>query len=282
MNSLLLIPSDHSRNLGKAMVYRSLNYSGIYKSKIFFAPLTNPESPLPRLSTFESMCKNDPLAKGMISSFYTQLLTKSKSDKLTYVQKWEEDLGRKLDDAEWSEIWLTTKSSSPNVTAMEANYKVLTRWYLVPARMAKYTPNHSALCFRGCTDPGTHLHIWWTCPIAKSYWGKIFELASKMFQTPLTPDPFIALLNLKPDHLTFSQFKLFVQLSTAAKQTMAKAWKSPKLSLAETKNRMNSAMSHAKMSAIEGNQIPKFKKIWNPWIKTHLPPNFNDSVLQPW
>lgn len=49
------------------------------------------------------MCKNDPLAKEMIS-FYTQLLTKSKSDKLTYVQKWEDDLGRKLDDAEWSEI----------------------------------------------------------------------------------------------------------------------------------------------------------------------------------
>lgn len=111
-------------------------------------------------------------------------------------------------------------------------------------------------CFRGYTDPGTHLHIWWTCPIAKSYWGKIFELASKMFQTPLTPDPFIALLNLKPDHLTFSQFKLF-----NFQPLLNKRQKSPKLSLAETKNRTNSAMSHAKMSAIEGNKIQKFKKI---------------------
>lgn len=152
----------------------------------------------------------------------------------------------------------------------------------MPARVAKYAPTYSALCFRGCSDLGTHLHTWWTCPTVQSFWKEIFELASVMFQTSVQPDPFAALLNLKPEYLSSSQFKLFVQLSTAAKQTIAKAWKSPLLPLAETKNRMHSAMSQAKMTAIDNNRIPQFKKLWNPWIKYHLPSNFDDTVLLPW
>ena len=103
-----------------------------------------------------------------------------------------------------------------------------------------------------------------------------------MFLMLLRPDPFTALLNLKPDCLTHSQFKLSVQLLTAAKQMMAKAWKSPILVSAKTKHRMNATMSHAKMMAIERDQIPKFEKIWYPWIKYYLAPSFDESVLLPW
>ena len=106
----------------------------------------------------------------MISTLYTQLLIDPKYDKPIYVRKWEEDLGRTLDNAEWTKIWSAIKSSLPNVTAMETNYKVLTRWYLVSARVAKFAPTHSALCLRGCSDLGTHLHVWWTCPIVQSFW----------------------------------------------------------------------------------------------------------------
>lgn len=73
-----------------------------------------------------------------------------------------------------------------------------------------------------------------------------------------------------------------IQLITAAKQTVAKAWKSPTLVLAETIHRMNNTMSHAKMVAIDQNQIPKFEKLWHPWIKQQFRSNFNDSVLLPW
>ena len=96
-------------------------------------------------------------------------------------------------------------------------------------------------------------------------------------------DPFTALFNLKTDGLTYFQIKLLIPLLTAAKQTMvAKAWKTSVLGIAETKHRMNITMSHAKMIAIDGNQILKFKKRWHPWIKHYLPLDFNDTVPLPW
>lgn len=165
---------------------------------------------------------------------------------------------------------------------MEANYKVLIRWCLVNSRVAKYVPTYSALCFRGCSDLGTHLHIRWTCPIAQTFWRGIFELAPRMFDLKLQLNPTTALLNLKPECLTHTQFKLFIQLLTAAKQMVAKAWKSPSLVIAETKHRMHNSMIYAKMVAIERDQIPKFEKLWHPWIKHHLSSTFNKNVLMPW
>ena len=54
----------------------------------------------------------------------------------SYATKWAQDMARVFDTKEWSKIWLATKSSSPNCFAVETNYKVLARWYMVPARIA--------------------------------------------------------------------------------------------------------------------------------------------------
>ena len=159
------------------------------------------------------------------------MLIHSCRDKPSYVGKWEEDLERTLEISEWNQIWSTTKTASPNIMASEANYKVLTRWHLVPARVAKYVQNYSPQCFRGCTDLGTYLHIWWSCPKAQTFWKGIFKIVTKLLGKTILPDPAMALLNLKPDSISHTQFKLLVQLFTAAKQTLAKSWKSPKLVL---------------------------------------------------
>ena len=95
-------------------------------------------------------------------------------------------------------------------------------------------------------------------------------------------DPKTALLNLKPSNLTSAQFKLIRQLLTAAKQTLAKAWKSPNLSVTEVLNRTNNAMTHAKMSAIDTDTITKFEQTWEPWLTHMLPNAFNKDVMMPW
>lgn len=119
-----------------------------------------------------------------------------------YVQKWDEDF-------------------------------VPTWWYPVPSRIAKLAPNYSALCFHGCPDPGTYMHIWWTCPVVQAFWKAIFTLASRMFELQVPPELSTALLNLRPDILMHKQFKLMIQILPAAKQTIVKAWKSPSLAVAE-------------------------------------------------
>lgn len=54
-------------------------------------------------------------------------------------------------------------------------------------------------------------------------------MLSTLFNIPLSPDPAAALLNLKPSELTQPQFKLLLQLTTAAEQIIAKTWKTPTL-----------------------------------------------------
>lgn len=107
-------------------------------------------------------------------------------------------------------------------------------------------------------------------------------MISTLFAVTISPDPSIALLNLKPANLTRNQFKLLLQVTTAAKQTIAKAWKSPNLAISETKHRINQAMIHAKTDAIAQDKICNFQKIWLPWVTHFLPSNFDDSLLMPW
>lgn len=92
-------------------------------------------------------------------------------------------------------IWQFTKSSVFNAVALESNYKVLTRWYLVLSKIAKTIPSYSLNCFRGCAEDGTHLHIWWTCHI-------VFRMLFFLFDISLLPDPTIELLNKRPLELT--------------------------------------------------------------------------------
>lgn len=68
---------------------------------------------------------------------------------------------------------------------LETNYKVITRWYLVPARIAKILPSYPSNCFRGCTDLGTH-GIWWTCSTVSSYWSEAFGMLCFIERPPLT------------------------------------------------------------------------------------------------
>ena len=235
-----------------------------------------------QMSPFESICKDNPHVRGTISVLYLQSLSHNNTTKLPYVQKWESDLGIELNTSDWNQIWRNTKSASSNIIALEAGYKVLMRWYLVPSRIAKYAPNCTGHCYRGCITEGTYFHTWWTCPIVQKFWDKIFKMVNAVTKLRILPDPKLALLNLKPINLTHTHFKLLTQLFTAAKQTIAKAWKTPILSTTETKNRMNIAMTHAKMEALETDTIANFEKIWNPWIQYAIPENFNKGVMMPW
>lgn len=135
--------------------------------------------------------------------------------------------------------------------------------------MSLGTQRHDAL--------GTHLHIWWDCPLV---W---FRDSGNPYYTcfpessTLIPDPSVALLNLKPANISHRQLKPLLQITTAAKQTIAKAWKSTALILAETQHRIK-AMIHAKMEAIRSDKVVKFERLWYPWVARYLPSDFDDSV----
>lgn len=224
------------------------------------------------------MCESDPHAPGIISRLYSHL-TSPPPDLPTYAQRWLRDLDITLEPEDWSTIWSNTKNSSQNVVASEANYKVLMRRYLVPARIVKFLPESSPNCFRGCGDRGTHLHIWWTCPQAQRFWAIIFQMATTLHQITLSPNPTIALLNLFPQDYTRSQLRLLLHLFTAAKQTIAKAWKTPTLNIVETKNRVTLAMIHDKIEAKILDKATQHNRVWRPWVEHFLPTDIAEDLI---
>ena len=250
--------------------------------KNFFAPYLQGIDKLSDMTQFERICKRDPHSRGLISILYSQLSTKLTAKLPSYAEKWMNDLGFNIDISTWNKVWSNTKTSSQNILAMETNDKVLMYWYLVPVRIAKFAPHYSPLCFRGCGDPGTHLHIFWECPVTKNYWKEIFLMISAVFKKSITPDPTTALLNLKPDCISYAQFKLFLQITTAAKQTISKAWKTATLLVSETRNRVHQAMLHSKSEAITNDSIDIYETIWNPWVTYTISSNPDDSLLRPW
>lgn len=112
------------------------------------------------MSFLECTCNSDPPRKGLISALYSHLLESPNATPFSYVTKWERDLGTTLDLTEWIHIWQATKSSSLNIAALETHYKVLTRWYLIPARNAKYVLQYYPLLLPWlycCRHAPTHL-----------------------------------------------------------------------------------------------------------------------------
>lgn len=151
----------------------------------------------------------------------------------------------------------------------------------VPARISKLLPLYPSHCFRGCNSADTQLHIWRKCPVAQSFWLDVFRILSKLFNISMMPDSAVALLNLKPPSITHWQFKLCLQVTTVAKQTIAKAWKSPTLYILSTQNRVTQALSHAKIEAVLLDKVSKFEKLWSLWVEHYLPSNVDHSLLCP-
>lgn len=62
------------------------------------------------------------------------------SAKLGYMVKWQQDIQESLGLEDWHSIAQAAPSSLINTSSIEANYKVLLRWYMMQARLANYVP----------------------------------------------------------------------------------------------------------------------------------------------
>lgn len=159
---------------------------------------------------------------------------------------------------------------------LEGTHKMVLR----PSQISKFSPQYPSHCFRGCSTPGTQVHIWWECNIVRSFWSEVFNILSTMFKVILLPDTHIALVNSKPHALSNRQFKLMLFV-TAAKQVIAKVWKTDSLDISLVKQGVTQSSIHAKTEAIYLDNISKFKALWTPWIEHFLSPGSDTSLLLP-
>lgn len=159
----------------------------------FLHALWTDKSPFPNPTAYEQWCSNLTDQRGGISLIYTSLAQNVNLP--TYARAWESDLDLHLDPEDWFHSFRRSYKGILNTGLIEANVKLITRWYYVPTRLAKIYPDALPLCFRGCGHLGTIHHIWWTCPRIRSFWNHFIALVRKVTGTAISQDPKIALLN---------------------------------------------------------------------------------------
>lgn len=101
-------------------------------------------------TAFEIRCRSNLTTNGLISLLYSSILNNVSSGPPPYCVQWETDLSPTIQPGDWNNIWRSMFKSSINVLALENSYKVMSRWYYTPARIAKFCPSYPSNCFHGC------------------------------------------------------------------------------------------------------------------------------------
>lgn len=87
------------------------------------------------------------------------------------------------------DLWHTCFNSACkgvlNISLVEANVKVMTRWYMVPLW---------PFYFRSCHSNGSTYHIWRECPKLQSFENRVFALNRRVLGAPVPQLPRVALL----------------------------------------------------------------------------------------
>lgn len=90
------------------------------------------------------------------------------------------------------------------------------------------------LLYAGKIDlTGSMVHIWWHCPVLKTFWSNAISIASsvkKNTNTVMTPDPKLALLGIGMDSWPFEFHMVVTHIFIAARLTIARLWKQPSAS----------------------------------------------------
>lgn len=171
-----------------------------------------------------------------------------------------------LSSEEWSKIIQNASKSIINTSLIEANYKVLMRWYMVPERIATFVPGASPRCFRGCNTNGTMFHTWWTCPKVRRFWIRTYNLIYSLTQVNLIKSPMHALLGRPVEGASKSMRRLIAFIFMAARISIAKSWKSCSVPFYLLKAKLSWIMVNERLSAILKDKLTEFNKIWEPWI----------------
>lgn len=229
----------------------------------FLLNLQKKSGPVFSVTPFESWCSNLCDSKGGISLIYTALA--SSSTKTQYMINWEKDLQFNWKIDTWHSCLSRAGKGPLNLSLIEANLKIILRWYLVPSRLSKAYPQVSPLCFRGCDLMGSIFHIFWECPRIRSFWNKVFHMIRKITGTEIAQDPFVAILGILPSGIPKHIKSLINFFLIATKLTIAKAWKRPSVSWNGVKQKINWIMVREKISHNIDNSTKKFELIWEPW-----------------
>lgn len=192
----------------------------------FIRGLPHPIRPPSSLTPFEKLCKSvDPIPHS-ISVLYGLLQSAESQSKPIYIREWERDLQHTFTETQLSHLYHLTHISSVDTKMQENSFKLLTRWYRVPATLAKIYPMASAACWRGCGLQGTFLHVWWECPRLWPFWQDVRAQIKVILDIEMQDSPMEFLLHVPSTPLSRYRKSILLHLLNAARRLIPIHWKS--------------------------------------------------------
>lgn len=148
----------------------------------------------------------------------------------------------------------------------ETNYKLLSRWYRVPADLARIYPLVSDQCWRECGHRGTLLHIWWECPLIRPYWTDIKSLIREILDLDIPLSPAYFLLHVPRIPISRYKKSALPHLLNAARRLLPIYWKQARVpSREDWIKKVNDIREAEHWIATCRGKVERFEAIWGPW-----------------
>lgn len=240
----------------------------------FIATEGTPMRGLDNITTLESLFIEEEPTPHLISELYRLLGSVPTAGKPAFIREWERDLGVEFTPEQRLHMYKLAHSSSIESRTQETNYKLLTRWYRVPAAIARIYPSVSDRCWRGCDQKGTLLHVWWECPVIRSFWMEVQTTIKNALQIeiPFSPEHF--LLHLPTLPLSHYKKSALPHLLNAAKRLIPLYWKRPQVpTLKEWLQKVDDIREAEEWVARCKDRSERFDGIWAQWRRFTIDTN---------
>lgn len=156
---------------------------------------------------------------------------------------------------------------SLNVSIQENNYKTLTRWYRTPAILNKFNPSYPNKCCRCDGEPGTLVHILWSCPAIQPFWTQVRELTESISTYNLDHSPAQCLFHHSDLSTPYYRKTLILPLLNAAKMCIPRHWGSSHIpTIPEWFTQINKIAEMEELISISRDSPARFSMTWACWI----------------
>lgn len=201
----------------------------------------------------------------MLSRIYKLLL---KENRLLSgcLEKWAEEMRTEISPTMALCIWHWVHRSSVSGKIQEGGYKLVTRWYRTPQRLHRIFPSVSDRCWRCEREEGSLYHIFWTCPLIRPFWRKVWEIAQHLWGNNLELEPLLFLFHYSSIPRARYGRSVLVHLINAARVCIPTQWRerSPP-TIGQWVRRINWTMRMEELSAYQRGKIEKFNQTWATW-----------------
>lgn len=208
--------------------------------------------------------------------FYGLLTGNKQFTKTMNMLKLEMELGFQFTVSQWQKAIKWAYTASACTKHREQFQKLLTQCYYTPHRVAKAFPLASPSCWRACRETGSLLHVFWSCPSLRQFWGNILNLISTLIQSSCPKGPEFALLLIGIDTIPPPQWIVACNILHAARLTIARNWKSTDIPSLEEINAIVSEVPtwHSRDTGPPGlHGFPPLPDHFNPSPPNPLPMN---------